>query len=438
MMLRGIHRIFKCFYDVVLVCAFVIALPKLLYKMLVYGKYKKSLAVRFGLKKPHVPGEGPLVWFHGASVGEVRLLLPVLEKFCEEFPGWRCLVTSCTELGVQVASQVFIPMGATVSILPLDFSIIIKSVVAKLRPSLVVFSEGDCWLNFIEEAKTYRCNYSRHQWRISIDSSKRFKFLKRLGKTYFSPVDGFLLQDEVQKQPFLSLGIPEHKLQVTGNIKTYVAAQTALHLEREAWRDRLRLPTDSKLVVLGSMHRSDAGKWLPVVQKLIKEGVSVLWVPRHVEKTKDVEESLHRCTFLMGCGAVVHQFSYTSVVVVDENWLVLKQLYVAGDLAFVGGTFDPKIGGHNLLEPLQCEVPLIFGPHITSQSDVAQRLLLSGAGLCLDEIEPIIDTVSFLLNNQEMREAYVQKGKVFLKAETASFDRTWRALKSYIPLYKNS
>nr|CRI45626.1 3-deoxy-D-manno-octulosonic acid transferase [Chlamydia pneumoniae] len=437
MMLRGVHRIFKCFYDVVLVCAFVIALPKLLYKMLVYGKYKKSLAVRFGLKKPHVPGEGPLVWFHGASVGEVRLLLPVLEKFCEEFPGWRCLVTSCTELGVQVASQVFIPMGATVSILPLDFSIIIKSVVAKLRPSLVVFSEGDCWLNFIEEAKRIGATTLVINGRISIDSSKRFKFLKRLGKNYFSPVDGFLLQDEVQKQRFLSLGIPEHKLQVTGNIKTYVAAQTALHLERETWRDRLRLPTDSKLVILGSMHRSDAGKWLPVVQKLIKEGVSVLWVPRHVEKTKDVEESLHRLHIPYGLWSRGANFSYVPVVVVDEIGL-LKQLYVAGDLAFVGGTFDPKIGGHNLLEPLQCEVPLIFGLHITSQSELAQRLLLSGAGLCLDEIEPIIDTVSFLLNNQEVREAYVQKGKVFVKAETASFDRTWRALKSYIPLYKNS
>ncbi|WP_100933960.1 lipid IV(A) 3-deoxy-D-manno-octulosonic acid transferase [Candidatus Chlamydia corallus] len=436
MMLQS-NRIFKCFYNIALVCAFVVALPKILYKMLVYGKYKKFLAIRFGIKKPHVPGEGPLVWFHGASVGEVRLLLPVIKKFFEEFPGWRCLVTSCTELGEQVARQVFTPMGVTVSILPLDFSIIIKSVVRKLRPSLVVFSEGDCWLNFIEEAKRIGATAVVINGKISIDSSKRFKFLKRLGRNYFSPVDGFLLQDEVQKQRFLSLGIPESKLQVTGNIKTYLKAQTGLDVERETWRDRLGLLRDSRLVVLGSMHTSDAEKWLPAVQKLIKEGVFVLWVPRHVEKIKDVEESLNRFRIPYGLWSRGANFSSVPVVVVDKIGL-LKQLYLAGDLAFVGGTFDPKIGGHNLLEPLQSEVPLIFGPYITSQSELAQRLLLSGAGLCLDGTEPLIDTVSFLINNSEVREAYVQKGKAFIEAEGAAFDCTWRALKHYIPLYKNS
>ncbi|SPN73315.1 3-deoxy-D-manno-octulosonic-acid transferase,3-deoxy-D-manno-octulosonic-acid transferase,3-Deoxy-D-manno-octulosonic-acid transferase (kdotransferase) [Chlamydia serpentis] len=437
MMLRGIYRIFKCFYDVVLVCAFVIALPKLLYKMVVYGKYKKSLATRFGLKKPQVPGNGPLVWFHGASVGEVRLLLPVVEKFFQEFPGWRCIVTSCTELGEQVARQVFSPMGVTVSILPLDFSVIIKPLVRKLHPSLVVFSEGDCWLNFIEEAKRVGATTLVINGKISLDSSKRFSFLKRLGKNYFSPVDEFLLQDEVQKQRFLSLGIPESKLHVTGNIKTYFKKQNSLYMEREIWRERLGLTNESKLIVLGSMHRSDAEKWLPAVQKLVKENVSVLWVPRHIEKTKDIEETLSRFRIPYGLWSRGANFSYAPVVLVDEIGL-LKQLYAAGDLAFVGGTFDPKIGGHNLLEPLQCEVPLLFGPFIASQSELAQRLLLSGAGLCLEGTEPIFNIVSLLIHDIEARESYIQKGKAFLKTEEIAFDRTWNALKSYIPLYKNS
>lgn len=80
-MKRFFYRTFGYFYDVALIFAFILAFPKIAYKMLVYGKYKRSIAVRFGIKKPVVPGLGPLVWFHGASVGEIRLLYPIIERF---------------------------------------------------------------------------------------------------------------------------------------------------------------------------------------------------------------------------------------------------------------------------------------------------------------------------------------------------------------------
>ncbi|EPP37146.1 3-Deoxy-D-manno-octulosonic-acid transferase family protein, partial [Chlamydia psittaci 84-8471/1] len=118
-----------------------------------HGKYTKSLGIRFGFKKPEVPGTGPVAWFHGASVGETALLLPLLKRFMKEYPEWRCVVTSCTESGHENAHRLFGPLGVTTFILPLDLSIIIKPVVRAISPSLLVFSEGDCWLNFIEEAK---------------------------------------------------------------------------------------------------------------------------------------------------------------------------------------------------------------------------------------------------------------------------------------------
>ncbi|UWF55254.1 lipid IV(A) 3-deoxy-D-manno-octulosonic acid transferase [Chlamydia psittaci] len=419
-------------YDCFLIFAFMVGLPRILYKRFVHGKYTKSLGIRFGFKKPEVPGTGPVAWFHGASVGETALLLPLLKRFMKEYPEWRCVVTSCTESGHENAHRLFGPLGVTTFILPLDLSIIIKPVVRAISPSLLVFSEGDCWLNFIEEAKRLGATAVIINGKLSANSCKRFTILKRFGRNYFSPVDGFLLQDEQHKARFLQLGVDKEKIQVTGNIKTYTETLSENN-QRDYWREKLQLAQDTELLVLGSVHPKDVEVWLPVVREL-RRNLKVLWVPRHIERSKELEALLSKENISYGLWSKEATFAQHDAIIVDAiGWL--KQLYSAADLAFVGGTFDDRIGGHNLLEPLQCGVPLIFGPHIQSQSDLAERLLSMGTGCCLDKTN-IVKVITFLLDHPEERAAYIQKGAMFLHEEKVAFDRTWESFKRYIPCVK--
>lgn len=431
MIKHRMSRLTTFFYDSFLILAFVIALPKLLYKRFVHGKYKKSLRLRFGLELPKLPdNKGPVVWFHGASVGEIYLLVPIIQQFMKNYPEWHCVVTAYTESGCASAEKLFAPLGATTFILPLDLSIIIRPIVRAISPDLVVFSEGDCWLNFLEEAKRLGAKAVVINGRLSSDSCKWFTILKRFGRNYFSPIDGFMLQDDNHKERFLRLGVAEEKIEVTGNIKTYVEAVVDTG-ERDRWREKLQLSKDDELVVLGSVHPSDVSAWFPAIMQLRRRNVKVLWVPRHIERKKEIESLLTKENISFGLWTQGATFQHKDSIIVDTiGWL--KQLYFAADIAFVGGTFDPKIGGHNLLEPLQCGVPLVFGPHITSQSDLALRLLSFGAGYLLDTPEHIAEVITFLLDHPKERAAYVARGQHFLDKERASFVRTWEALEKHI------
>ncbi|EPP32674.1 3-Deoxy-D-manno-octulosonic-acid transferase family protein, partial [Chlamydia psittaci 84-8471/1] len=119
------------------------------------------------------------------------------------------------------------------------------------------------------------------------NSCKRFTILKRFGRNYFSPVDGFLLQDEQHKARFLQLGVDKEKIQVTGNIKTYTETLSENN-QRDYWREKLQLAQDTELLVLGSVHPKDVEVWLPVVREL-RRNLKVLWVPRHIERSKELE-----------------------------------------------------------------------------------------------------------------------------------------------------
>lgn len=419
------------FYDLFLILAFIVALPRILYAIVVYGKYKKSLPERFGLRKPKAPpGNGPLVWFHGASVGEISLLLPIISRFRKEYPQWRCVVTACSEAGVATAERLYAPLGASTFVFPFDHSLIIKPLVRYLSPSLVIFSEGDCWMNFVREAKRVGAKTVVINGKLSEHSSKIFSCLKTISRNYFSSIDQFFLQDECYQQRFLQLGVAQDKMQVTGNIKTYVETYCD-PLDRDKLRDKLGITEEDRVLVLGSVHIQDLQAWLPSLRQLQQQKVKILLVPRRLETIKKITEICSKEGWEFRLWSQNPTFKDCDLVIVDLMG-ILKSLYQVGDLAFVGGTFDPKVGGHNLLEPLQARTPLIFGPYIQSQSELALRLIQHKAGICIEDTHTMLPIVQRMLTNLEIREEMLHQGFSFLENEKMAFIRTWNGLKEII------
>ncbi|WP_213357635.1 glycosyltransferase N-terminal domain-containing protein [Chlamydiifrater phoenicopteri] len=434
-------RLFRLAYDVALILAFLIALPKIFYKMLVYGKYKKGLGVRFGFKMPEInsaSSDVPLIWFHGASVGEVRLLLPLVHRMFKEYPKSRAVITACTEAGVSEAERLFSPLGLTAFILPLDLGWIIRPVVNLLRPSLIILSEGDCWYNFLHAAKEeVGAKVMVINGRMSETSKRRFRALKGLARNCFSPVDLFCLQDEVQKERFTSAGVPEEKIRITGNIKTAFVSEKDNDFLRGFWRERLGLAKREKLLVLGSTHRVEELLWIKAFSelKLSHPHLKVLFAPRHVERSRELEEELRRNKLLYGVWSRQDTFVSKDAIIFDKIGC-LADLYAAADYAFVGGTFDPKIGGHNLLEPLFREVPLIFGPYIFSQSEIGKKILSYGCGILLGNTKSLVSDMMHILSDPQETDACVSAGRNFLENECRALEYTWKEVKDYIPIAK--
>ncbi|WP_213318281.1 3-deoxy-D-manno-octulosonic acid transferase [Chlamydiifrater volucris] len=433
-------RLFRIAYDTGLVIAFLIALPKIFYKMIVYGKYKKDIGVRFGFKIPEVrttSEDTSLVWFHGASVGEIRLLLPLVRRMFEEYPDTKAVVTACTEAGVSEAEKLFTPLGVSTFVMPLDLGCVIRPVVRFLKPSLVILSEGDCWYNFLHAAKEFGAKAVVVNGRMSESSRKRFHAIKYLARNCFSPVDLFCLQDEVQQERFISAGVPEEKIRITGNIKTAFSLDVDNGALRGFWRERLRLSRREKLLVLGSTHRVEEHLWIKTFMelKLAHPHLKVLFAPRHIERSRELEEDLRRSGVVYGVWSCQDAFDIKDVIIFDEIGS-LADLYAAADYAFVGGTFDAKIGGHNLLEPLFRAVPLLFGPHIFSQSEIGKKILSYGCGILLGNEKSLVADMMHILSDPEEAKACVSAGKRFLENECQALEYTWKEVKSYIPIDK--
>ncbi len=198
--------------------------PWLCFRAMTTGKYRRGWAARlFGrVAHPRLVADGkPVAWFHGVSVGEIHLLRPLIARFRERFPHWRCVVSTTTATGYAEACKSF-PDLAVID-WPFDFTWAVRTALARVKPSLVVLAEGEAWPNFFRIASAAGVRLVIANGRMSPHSAARFRMFRWLSRGMFARLDLIAAQTEDFRQHYASLGAPNAI--ATGNIK-YDGVQT--------------------------------------------------------------------------------------------------------------------------------------------------------------------------------------------------------------------
>ena len=114
--------------------------PRLLRWRLSRGKeHPARLAERYGEATQPRP-TGPLIWLHGASVGEMLAVIPLIERIRAQ--NFAVLVTSGTVTSAALAEQ-RLPAGAVHQFIPLDAPRFVGRFLDHWRPDLALFVESD-------------------------------------------------------------------------------------------------------------------------------------------------------------------------------------------------------------------------------------------------------------------------------------------------------
>lgn len=318
------------------------------------GKEDASrLVERFGFASAARP-EGPLIWIHGASVGECLAALPLLEKLLAG--GRHGLVTSGTVTSAQLMAEM-LPNRAIHQFVPIDTPAAVARFLDHWRPDIGIFIDSDLWPNLVLGTKHRGLPLILANARISARSARNWHRAPRVAAAVLSVFDACLAQDEEFAGRFRSLGA--RNVQVTGSLKADAPPLSA----DPGKHDALVSAIDGRPVFLAaSTHPGEDEILLPAQDSLRRSFPNLLTiiVPRHPDRGGEVAMLAGtRKAILRSQGAL--PASDTAIYVADTMG-ELGLFYRVAFFAFMGGSLIPH-GGQNPLEPARLRCGVLAGPH---------------------------------------------------------------------------
>ena len=381
-------------------------LPRLFQK-----KARSSLKERLGLKAPELRSDKPeRIWVHAVSVGEAKAVIPLVKRLRDEKPEAFIVFTTTTKTGLNEVEKGCLEADRAF-LMPLDF--FTAKLVQEMRPTLVILSETDFWFNFLSAAKKSGAKVVLVNGKMSQKSYQRYRFFKPL----FKLIDAYIVQADIYKQRFIDLGVPEEKLTVSGNLKLDKAAQEPDPLN---FKD--------PVLVIGSTHAPEEKLFLDVVSKVWENtpNLKVYIVPRHPERFDQVAKLIENKGVAYTRSSKKETGS-EKLVLVDEMGK-LNDLYHQATITCVAGSWTPKVGGHNILEPSFFGRPVIFGPYMHTQPELVEMVKASEAGIQVDEFD-LKDAIENLIQNPYQAKAFGKRGFDLVRQSTGALTLTLNTLK---------
>lgn len=425
-------------YEVCLFVFSLVAFPKLLYQMIFKHKYRQSFLNRFGGNFPIIKkGERPLIWIHAVSLGETKAAAALAKILKAEFRNPILIFSTVTETGYVEACRT-IPADYHVY-LPYDFGWIIKPIIKRTKPDLVILCESEFWYNFLRSSKKAGAVVALVNGKISERSLERFSKIPIFSKALFSCIDLYCVQSHLYRQRFESLGVPPEKIAITGNMKFDGDYSRLPATQLEAWRHELGINQSDPVLVVGSSHHPEEMQLLKVFSSIWPKipRLKVILVPRHPERFNEVAGILQKSNIKFrrlsqkGRGGNKD----VPVILIDAMGL-LRKCYQLADVALVAGSYLQRVGGHNILEPSWYGVPVLFGPCMSSQPDLVELVKEYNAGLQVT-MEELPQTILELFNDSSHRKNLGENGlrlagdvhgatkktSTLLKAQLATYNR---------------
>lgn len=378
------------------------------------------------------------VWLHGASVGEVSLIRPLIELFERARPGLPLIISSHTATGVESARKAY-PAHQSFR-LPFDWSWRQRRLMSRLKPSLLVVVESDFWPNHLLAAERARVPVAVINAKLS-ERSLRLHRLSRIVPRALAAVAGIAAQTEEHAARFRALGLPAGRIAVTGNMKYDLTADSADAGVGIELRRRLGIAADALVVIGGSLHPGEDRDLLAAYAAVVKrrQEIRLVIVPRYPDQAESILAGMRSDGFAAIAkteldrratgGAATREAAAASsgdappVIVVDTLG-ELRSLYAAADIAFVGGSLyyrGSNKGGHNVMEPAILGVPVVVGPHNFSFRETVADLKAADALIEVHDREELTRAVDLLVAAPERRAAMGRRARaVVLSGQGAS------------------
>ena len=307
------------------------------------------------------------IWIHGASVGEILSIIPIIKELEKDKNIKKILLTSSTTSSASVVLK-FKFKKTVHQYYPLDINFLTKFFINYWKPKIAIFVDSEVWPNMYKNLYRKKIPLILLNARITKKSFNRWKFFPNFSKTIFSKITLALPQNSETKKYLHLLGVKNIK--IAGNLKYFG------NLEKKKIKNDLSNKFYKRNIWCAASTHKEEEKFIGRVHSELRSEIKnliTIIIPRHINRTKSIINELSG----IGLNYQLHSENKkikknTDIYLVDTYGEAIK-FYLLSKLTFLGGSIV-KHGGQNPLEPAREGNYILYGPNISNFKEVYKML----------------------------------------------------------------
>ena len=355
------------------------------------------------------------IWIHAVSVGEIVAVRDIVFYFLDR--GYSVYLSTTTVGGYDIAKKNY-QDNVELFYLPLDYPHMINKLINLISPEYVLIAEIEIWPNLIYILHKRLIPIYLINGRIGKKEIKGYKNFQFFFKPYFNMYTKILAQSEIDKSNMISIGMPERLITVTGNLKYDINYSLD---DKHIKELKNFIPEDKLVIVAGSTHPNEEELILKTINSLnIKEDIYIVIVPRDINRGEEIKTIASKLGYELSLYYGDNEFYEDGIIIntIGEllNW------YKISDLVIMGGTFVSSVGGHNILEAIYFEKPVIIGFSMYNFLEI--YYYMKDSIFQADSIEKFPEVLELAYNNISLRKEMAKKAHQLFLSNSGASKRT--------------
>ena len=312
---------------------------------------------------------GKLLWFHGASVGEIQSITPLIEKLEKNKRIKTILITSNTLSSSKIFQK--LKLKKTIhQFFPIDTNFLIKKFLNYWKPSAAFFVDSEIWPNTIYNLDKNKIPIILINGRITKSSFEKWKKLPSFSRDIFDKINLCFPSSKQSEKYLKQLGVK--RIKFIGNLKFSQSENEKLSKSNNEIENFIK---NKKTWCASSTHNTEELICGLVHKNLKKKYKNLLTfiIPRHIERTEAIIKELNDINLITHTHEPKKKIPKNTDIYIVNSYGKTKSFYNICKNIFLGGSLI-KHGGQNPLEATRYGCNILYGPNVDNFKEIYKFL----------------------------------------------------------------
>ena len=334
-------------------------------------RYKEKIFIsNFNIEKKE---NEKLIWFHAASIGELKSIFPVIERINKEKNIYNFLITTNTLSSGNLANSILKDVqNIKHRYMPLDVNFLIKNFLESWKPEKIFLIDSEIWPNLIINAKQKKIPIALLNARLTKKSFNRWFKFPKTAKKIFEIFDLCICSNNETKNFLEKLNARNIKYE--GNIKFLSTID-----EKKFNNKNDQILSNSRFWIAASIHEGEDLFCIKTHLQLKKnyKDVKTILAPRHldrVKKIKSLSESLGiKTQILNNEDEILNDVE----IIILNSYGMLQNYYKYAKSVFIGKSVIKNLAkdsGQNPIDAAKLNCKIYHGPYVSNFEEIYKIL----------------------------------------------------------------